>query len=159
MANTKFSFTTAEGEVFTRKSARAYTHVVVGRHNNALERATILAEHARPRSYDKANYQFYVARAALQPGDTFVSTTGMGYEHVMTEKDVEDAKKNLRGATNFQEYLDALRDSRLAGLVQRHGEGDAGPEVVLQWSQSAANATKSIGQHSKFFTQVRVVAL
>ena len=88
MADTKFSFTTAEGEVFTRKSARAYTHVVVGRHNNALERATILADHAQPRKYDKDNYRYYVERAAMQPGDTYTSKTGSGYQHVMTEKDV-----------------------------------------------------------------------
>lgn len=155
---TKFSFTTAEGEVFTRKSDRAYTHVVVGRHNNALERARILADHATPPKYDKDNYRYYAQRAALKAGDVYTSNS-CNYTHVMTEKDVADAIKYLRGAANFQEYVDALRDERLAGLVQRHGEADAGPELVLQWSQSAANAAKSIGQHSKFHTQVRVVAL
>lgn len=160
-ANTKFAFTTAEGKVETRSSARAYTHVVVGRYNVAAHRAHIEAEHAKPAKHTRSNYEFHSKRAAMQPGDQWHSTfaNGTPYSVTLTEKDIECCREALHGATTLAEYNIALRARALDDLHTRYGEADIGAEAVLQWSQSVASAQKSVGQWSKHWAQVRVVAL
>lgn len=160
-AKKKFSYTTAEGNVETRTSARAYTHVVVGRYNVADHRAHIEAEYGTVSKQTRRNFEYLSARAAMQPGQNWTSTyaNGESYTVTMTERDIKCARDGLFGATTVEEYNAILRTRALTVLHDRYGDGDVGREVVLQWSQSRANAQKAVSGWQKHYAHVRVVAL
>jgi hypothetical protein len=126
MAKTTFTFTHDDGRVSKRRTERTYTHVVVARPDVAAMRD---AAQARPYLVRHAQDYRYLA---TKPGAAIVAEFG-----------------------SEQGYVDAKVAAHLAAIDKKFGaDVMAGPEEVLQWSMSEANARKaSIRQ---FYTAVRV---
>lgn len=148
---TKFSFTTAEGKVETRTSPRAYTHVVVGRRDYVKERAHLEANRATIEKQERRNWEFYRQCAQTPVGEK--RETKDIYPN--DERNVEMGQKVLDRAPTADAFVAEYMARQEANIPA----GDFGPEIVLQWSQSARAALAAVSKWSQWHTQVRVVEL
>ncbi|WP_175771824.1 hypothetical protein [Burkholderia ambifaria] len=151
MAKKKFSFTTAEGAVETRTSERAYTHVVLGRRN--LVQARARAASAAERKMHAVNYDYYRNYAETDVGQPYP-----GRQWTTNQADHDAAVQLIAEYPTVEAYIEAKVEQVIA-RINDEGTGDAGPEIVLQWSQSLRAAQASVSGHAKWHVGVRVAAL
>jgi hypothetical protein len=145
-----FTFTTSEGVVETPSSACAYTHVVVGRRDFNKERAAVIKQRPKMAKQDRANYRYWETCAATPVGATYP-----GENFTVTENPHDKGLKILAEYPTLESYVAARADARYNAIPAV----DTGPELVLQWSMSERAARSSVAPHSKFHSEVRVVAL
>jgi Protein of unknown function (DUF3489) len=144
MPKTNYQVTTAEGKIETRKSARPYTHVLLGRPD-------YVALRARMNSKDYANNFAYYTRVAEGRYEWSKWDTA---EEIA--RSVEKAKTEVAGFADAKTYGEA----KIAQYIAENcPEGqDQGEEVALRWSQSVANAQGAISEfQGRFYTAFRVV--
>jgi hypothetical protein len=145
-----FTYTTAEGKIETRTSVRTYTHVIVGRLDHNKERASVIARRASMAKQDRKNYRYWSTCAttavdAMYPGENFPVTQDLHDKGLEVVAEHPTAKQ----------YVAARADARYAAIPA----GDLGPELVLQWCTSERSARQAVETHSRFHSDVRVVAL
>lgn len=140
MAKQTFKFTTAEGRVATRQSARPYTHVVVTRLNLALLRNDIAARagtHA-------ARYNFQARIAALAVGDFWAPRCAV------TETESKQAREFIAQYPTADSYVQSRIAAEIAKLNEQYGAGEVSRELVHQWSMSEKNAVKGLPNHPMY---------
>lgn len=147
---TLHKFTLPSGEVVTRKSHHAYTHVVLGQRNLAAERASHLTM-LRSKTTE-SNFIYYRKKAACKPGDVYHHSNQL--TSIVTQAEIDEAMASLNGCTT----LEAYREMLVADFLSRTaGVPDLGPVGVLQWSKSLANASKGATKFSGYgFVNVHV---
>jgi hypothetical protein len=144
MKKTSYKVTTAEGNIETRKSARPYVAVLLGRPD-------YVALRARMNSKDYANNFAYYTKVA--EGRYEWSRWDTAEE---IARSVEKAKTEVAGFADAKTYGEAKVAKYIA---ENCPEGqDQGEEVALRWSQSVANAQGAISEfQGRFYTAFRVV--
>jgi hypothetical protein len=150
MKKQQFTFTTAEGKVETRSSARPYTHVVVGRSDFNKQRAHVVAMRSKMAKNDRDNYRFWATCAstpvgAIYPGENFT----------VRQEAHDQGLKIIAAYPTVESYVAARADARYNAVPA----GDTGPELVLQWSMTERAARAAVSAFLKFHSDVRVVAL
>ncbi len=135
MAKTTFKHTLPDGNVVSRKSERAYTHIIIGRRKLDLDRAVIRS--AQQVKTHKSNYEYHKAVVATEIGQT-----PPGYFSPVYEQSKARAIAEIEGFENADAYAAAKVEEKLAKV----GDGEFGPWTALQWSMSAANALKALGK-------------
>lgn len=134
MRANKFSYTFPDGRINTRNSkTMLYTHVVIGRRDVAADYARAVA---RAEATVRLNWAFHVS---IVDG-TYRSAVGRQYD-TRTPEEIARSQAQIEGG------IDAAI-ARAQAAVQPVAARDANL-VVLQWSQSAANATKACGSWIK----------
>ena len=147
---TTFRYVTADGEVHTRTSKRAYTHVLIGRLN--LAKARDVERSASRRESHDANWH-YMQRCATHPVGEPFDIKRPWYKN--TEELQAQGRACLARYPTAASYVEAM----VAEALSRIDPADKGPEVVLQWSQSQRAAAASINTAAGWHVDVRVVAL
>lgn len=147
---TKFTFTTADGETATRTSARAYTHVIVGRKNYAYERQW--QESPKLRKERESSWDYAKNCASVQPGERY-PVARLNFEVTQERHD------SGRALIEQHPSRDAYVAAKTAEAIAEVGEGDAGPLVVLQWSQSVSAATRAQSGFAPWYTGVHVLPI
>jgi len=146
MTATKFSVA-LDGAVHTRTSqSRAYTHVLVGRRNQAAERA-----YAYGYQGDKtlrSNYRYDCFIAAQQAGvPARYEGSSTGYTFTYTQDAIDRVKAHVGDCPTYADYVAKER----AKLIARHEKSAACPDayklVALGWSSRADLAWKQASQH------------
>jgi hypothetical protein len=98
----KMTFTVSEVPGAQRTSARNYTHALIGKFNHG--RAIALAGDVA--NVDKVNFEYWMERSKMKGGDRYTSTTGVSW--IITQEDVDSAKRLIEGYSNGQEYAVAM---------------------------------------------------
>jgi hypothetical protein len=145
-----YTYTTAEGNVETRTNGRRYTHIVVGRRDYNKERAAVVAQRAAMAKRDRATYRYWQTCATTKVGDMHPKAD-YPVRQDMHDQGIEIIAKY----PTVNAYVASNDAARYAAIPA----GDLGPEAVLQWCTSERAARKAIEAHSRFHSDVRVVAL
>ena len=128
-----------EGSTETRRSKRFYSHAVVGDYDRAaaVKRTT---EWTTASALDNWEYNNRIASAT--PGKpVYFRQPGRANPIVLTydEKRIEEAQEFISNNPRCDAYILV----RVTDAIERFCPHDDGKLLVLQWSQSAANAAKA----------------
>uniref|UniRef100_A0AAU6W3L2 Uncharacterized protein n=1 Tax=Pseudomonas phage Cygsa01 TaxID=3138529 RepID=A0AAU6W3L2_9VIRU len=140
----KLSVTLPDGQIATRTTARAYTHVVIGQRDVALERSQAMSLRA---DLDADNHAFYRKEVAAGQRDTNTSEETW-------------AAWTQYAAMTVGEYRTFEVERRLAKIKDEYGTVDVGAWTCLQWSGSEKNASEALGSFRKRgWINVQVLAI
>lgn len=153
---------TIDGTTSQRRSPRTYTHVVVGRWDYADE---IRVVESNGNGYSaralRSDYEYLCKEIELGVGGTYRSTyaNGSPCSWEVDQAAYDHAVASIGAAKSLDEYVANKKATHLASLHESNAK-QAGKRGVLQWSQSAANATKAVGGFvRRGYTEVSVVAV
>jgi hypothetical protein len=145
MASKKtYTAQTAEGTTVQRKSARPYTHVLIGRKNFVAERAQ--AKSADQVKFHAANFNYYVSVAAGNHSSPYDSPEVKATKIAQAQEAINGHDAVSYAAAKVADYI---------ARVCPEGR-DASAEMALRWSSSAALAHKAVGEFDKWYTGLRV---
>lgn len=126
-----------DGTVATRSTARAYSHVVIARHDLVKRRAKA----GRLSEVDYSNFAFYQKEIATGVGGTYSHANGL-MSRPLSQADYDYAVERVAGCETAQQYAEKCRDERLAGHDARYGTAGAGEWFVEGWCGRADLAEK-----------------
>ncbi|MGN6702930.1 MAG: hypothetical protein ACTHKB_08205 [Burkholderiaceae bacterium] len=150
MAKQKFSVTLPDGNIATRSTERAYTHVVIGRRD--LDAARAAQANAASRKFHAANYLHYVATIAAGVGGQV-----SGCHYTVTARYFEEAKQAIRDTKDEADYIEREIVRCIARINDAYGTGSRSAWIALQWSMNERNAMKGAQSNAKYYVDVQVV--
>jgi hypothetical protein len=140
----KLSVTLPDGQIATRTTARAYTHVVIAQWDVALERSNALSLRV---DLDASNHKFYRDQIAAGVRDANTSEETW-------------ARYTKYAAMTAGEYRSYEVERRLAKIKEEYGTVDVSAWACLQWSGSEKNAREALGTYRKRgWLNVQVLAI
>ena len=115
------------GTVVTRKTAREYSHVVIGRRDAAAlrEARNVISKQ------DLGNYAYFRKHLEIGVGNSYPLSSQ--FDHVVTQGEYNKALAVLEGCSNAQEYAEKSRAARLAKHDAEWGDKVAGEWFVAGW--------------------------
>lgn len=140
---TKTTYTVTEVPGSKRASARTYTHAIVGRVNAAARRT--IANSDEVRAQHLKNWNWHATEGKMKEGDLIHYTnTDKPWSVPMTKERLDEHLAFLAKHPDGAEFVQFCVDEQVRLINKCYGEGAEGPLEVLQWSQSATNAQKSL---------------
>lgn len=126
-----------DGTVASRWTARAYSHVVIARH----DLVKIRAEAGRLSKVDCSNFAYYQKQIAAGVGGTYSLGNDL-MSSPLSQADYDRAVERVAGCETAEQYAEKCRDERLAAHDARYGTASAGEWFVEGWCGRADLAEK-----------------
>lgn len=144
------TFTVTQVPGSKRSSDRDYTHAVIGHFNHdiRIKDAAIISK------TDISNHNYELAHSAMQDGDIYTADFGKGdiRKWPVRQESIDHAKAYISKYPTVESMV-AARVKEYEDLKAKSG----GKFEVLRWSQSFANANKSLGEFSYYYLDIQIV--